>query len=62
MVGIHPEIMFHWLNINPQVKPVGQKQRALDTDRYKALQVPLKDRVHQRIVLPWLANQPSISR
>ena len=38
MVGIHYEIMCHWLNIDPQVKPVRQKQRALDADLYKALQ------------------------
>ena len=38
MVGIHLEIMCHWLNINPHVKLVRQKQRALDADHYKALQ------------------------
>ena len=31
--------MCHWLNIDhPQAKLVHQKQRALDIDRYKALQ------------------------
>ena len=25
MVGIHPEIMWHWLNIDPQAKLVHQK-------------------------------------
>ena len=38
MVGIHPEVISHRLNINPQAKPMPQKQRALDTDRYKTLQ------------------------
>ena len=38
MVGIHHEVICHWLNIDPQEKPVCQKQRVLDTDRYKALQ------------------------
>ena len=38
MVGIHPEVMYHWLNIDPQVKLVSHKQRALDLNRYKALQ------------------------
>ena len=38
MVGIHPEVMCHWLNIDPLAKPVHQKRRALDADRYKALQ------------------------
>ena len=38
MVGIHPEIMCHQLNIDPQAKPVRQKRRALDADYYKVLQ------------------------
>ena len=38
MVGIHPKVMCHWLNIDLQAKPVRQKQRTLDIDRYKALQ------------------------
>ena len=38
MVGIHLEIICHRLNIDPQAKLVCQKQRALDIDRYKALQ------------------------
>ena len=25
MIGIHPEIMCHWLNIDPQAKPMGQE-------------------------------------
>ena len=38
IVGIHPEIICHRLKIDPQAKPVRQKQRALDVDHYKALQ------------------------
>ena len=38
MVGIHLDVMCHKLNIDPQVKPISQKQRALNADRYKALQ------------------------
>ena len=38
MVGIHPKVMCHWLNIDSQVKPVRQKQTALDAYCYKALQ------------------------
>ena len=38
IVGIHPEIMCHWLNIDPQAKPGHQKRRALDAERYSALQ------------------------
>ena len=37
MIGIHPEIMCHKLNIKSQAKPVHQKRRALDADHYKAL-------------------------
>ena len=55
MIGIHPEVMCHRLNIDPQAKPVCQKQRVLDTDRYKAFQEEvdcLFKRVNQRILLP----------
>ena len=38
IVAIHLEVMCHWLNIDLQAKPVHQKQRALDADRYKVLQ------------------------
>ena len=38
MVGIHPEVIYHQLNIDPQAKPVRQKQRVLDANRYKALE------------------------
>ena len=38
IVGIHPEIICHRLNIDPQAKPTHQKLRALDIDRYKAFQ------------------------
>ena len=38
MIGIHLEIMCHQLSIDPQEKPVCQKQRVLDADRYKAHQ------------------------
>ena len=37
-VRIHPEIMCHRLNIELQGKPMHQKQIAMDTDRYNALQ------------------------
>ena len=38
MVGIHPDVMCHQLNIDPHARPVLQKLRALDADRYKVLQ------------------------
>ena len=54
-VGIHPKVMCHRLNINPQAKPVCQNRRVLDADLYKALQDEVdrlfKDRVHLRILL-----------
>ena len=37
MVGIHPKIMCHYLNIDPQAKPVRQNWKALDANHYKAL-------------------------
>ena len=37
-IVVHPDMMYHRLNINPQAKPLCQKRRALDADRYKALQ------------------------
>ena len=62
MVGIHHEIMCHRLNIDPQAKPVCQKQRALDVDHYKALQDEV-DRllklgfIKQSYYPDWLANR-----
>ena len=41
MVGLNPKVIYHLLNIDPQAKPVQQKQRALDTEKY----VALKERV-----------------
>ena len=38
IVGIHPDMMCHRLNIDSQAKLVLQKRRALDADRSKALQ------------------------
>ena len=37
MLGIHPKVICHQLNINPQVKPIRQKRRALDVDCYNGL-------------------------
>ena len=61
MVGIRPEIMYHWLNIDSQVKLVRQKRIALDTNHYKALQDEvdhlLKIRFIRESYYPdWLAN------
>ncbi|XP_062118739.1 uncharacterized protein LOC133832408 [Humulus lupulus] len=37
MVGIDPSIMCHHLNIDPEARPVRQKRRALNLERYAAL-------------------------
>ena len=37
MVGIHPDVMCHRLNINPDFKPIQQKRRAMNIERYKTL-------------------------
>ena len=37
MVGIHPDIMCHRLNISLDFKPIRQKKIAMDAERYKAL-------------------------
>ena len=37
-MGSHPEVMCYRLNIDPQAKPMRQKRRVLDVDRYKVLQ------------------------
>ena len=60
MVGIHPEILCHLLNIDQQVKPVCQK-RVLDADRYKALPDEVDHLlrigfIRESYYLDWLAN------
>ena len=37
IVGIHPEVIYHRLNIDQQAKPVCQKKKELDANRYKTL-------------------------
>ncbi|CAL8168816.1 unnamed protein product [Prunus armeniaca] len=37
MPGISPEIISHRLSINPAVRPVRQKRRAYDPERYEAM-------------------------
>ena len=39
IVGIHPKVIRHQLNINPQAKPLHQKRRVLDADCYKAFRM-----------------------
>ena len=61
MVGIHPDVMCHRLNISLDFKPIWQKRRAMDIERYKAL----KDEVDKLLDIcfirksfypSWLAN------
>ena len=61
MAGIQLEVMCHQLNIDQQAKLVHQKRRALDADRYKALQDEvdrlLKIRFIRESYCPnWLVN------
>ena len=61
MIGIHPEIMCHRLNIDLQVKPVHQKRIMLDADRYKALQDEVDcilkiEFIRESYYPDWLAN------
>ena len=37
MVETHSDVMCHRLNISPNFKPIRQKRRAMDVERYKAL-------------------------
>ena len=37
MEGIYPNVISHGLNVDPNRKPVRQKRRAMDTERYQAL-------------------------
>ena len=61
MEGIDPTIMCHRLNLDSEKKPVKQKRRAMDIERYQAL----KDEVDKLLVCDfikesycpsWLAN------
>ena len=61
MVGIHLEIMCHRLNIDPQAKPIHQKQRELDANHYKVLQDEVDHLIKIGFIresnyLDWLAN------
>lgn len=33
MKGLNPEVIVHWLNANPAIKPVKQKKRNFATER-----------------------------
>ena len=61
MIGMHPEVICHRLNIDPQAKPVHQKRRALNTYHYKALRDEVDRFLNVRFIKEsyypdWLAN------
>ena len=37
MVDIHPDVMCHYLNINPKKKPISQNRRTMDRETYNAV-------------------------
>ena len=61
IVGIHPDVMYHRLNISPDFKPIWQKRRAMDAERYKALKDEIDKLldigfVRESFYPSWLAN------
>ncbi|CAL8174977.1 unnamed protein product [Prunus armeniaca] len=61
MPGISPDIISHWLNINPAVRPARQKRRAYDPERYEAKKTEVNKLSNigfiQEVDHPtWLAN------
>ncbi|KAI5327752.1 hypothetical protein L3X38_027148 [Prunus dulcis] len=60
MPGISPDIISHRLSVNPAVRPVRQKRRAYDPERYEAMKAEvnrLSIRFIREVDYPtWLAN------
>ena len=61
MEGIDPNVMSHRLNIDPSRKPIRQKGRAMDTERYQALKEGVdklfsNDFIKESFYPSWLAN------
>ncbi|KAM1342966.1 hypothetical protein ACFX2F_007216 [Malus domestica] len=42
MLGISPDIICHCLSIDPKTKPVRQKRRSYDTERYEAMKAEIE--------------------
>ena len=42
MLGISPDIICHRLSIDPKTKPVRQKQRSYDAERYEAMKAEVE--------------------
>ena len=67
MEGIDPEIMYHRLNIDPDRKPVRQKRRAMDVERYQALKEDVDklitdDFTNESFYPSWLANHVLVKK
>lgn len=61
MPGINPKVITHRLNVNPVFKPVRQKRRSFNPERYEAITEEvdklLKVRFIREVHYPtWLAN------
>ena len=61
MEGIDPSVMSHHLNVDPSRKPVRQKRRAMDTERYQALKEEVDKLLSNGFIKEsfypsWLAN------
>ena len=59
--GIHPSVISHHLNIDPSKKPIRQKKRAMDAERYHALKeevdkLPSCDFIKESFYPFWLTN------
>ena len=61
MEGIDPSVMSHRLNVDPSRKPVRQKRRAMDIERYQALKEEVDKLLSNNLIREsfypsWLAN------
>ncbi|KAM2211552.1 hypothetical protein PS1_022058 [Malus domestica] len=61
MPGISPDIICHRLSIDPKTKPVRQKQRSYDAERYEAIKAKIEKLkgigfVREVNYLTWVAN------
>ena len=61
MEGVNPRVMSHRLNIDPSRKPIRQKRRAMDADRYQALKEEVDKLIScgfikESFCPSWLAN------
>ena len=61
MPGIDPTVMTHQLNVNPRHKPVIQKRRAFNLERYEAINTEVKKLlavgfIREVTYMEWLAN------